>query len=299
MEERRVKMKQIRFVATLIIFSAIAIPVMAQVTVEVAPPPPPTVRVAIPLPPPIVFAAPPEVVVLPETEVYVVPSVPEEFFFSNGYWWRPWNGRWYRSLYYDRGWAFWAGGVPVWYRGVYPGWRENYRLGVWGGHPWHYHHIAHHDLHDNWRNWHNTGHWNKPEHREFTHHHDGKVYTASHQGKGPVNKAGQAQAGKGVTQANISKSTTATGQGQAHKGVGGQGQGQINKSTTATGQVNKTTTQGTFNKTTATGAGQGHVGAGSHGATGSVKGNAGAGGHSSAGGNVHGSGQMSKGQHNQ
>ncbi|MGZ4857585.1 MAG: hypothetical protein ACXVZU_04410, partial [Methanobacteriaceae archaeon] len=212
-------MRKIILFATTILFLSITISAMAQVTIEVAPPPPPTVRVAVPLPPPIVFAAPPEVVVLPETEVYVVPSVPEEIFFFNGYWWRPWSGRWYRSLRYDAGWGVY-GGVPGWYGGIYPGWRENYRLHSWGGHPWNYHHIAHGDLNRNWRTWHNTGHWNKPEHREFTHHHDGKVYTASHQDRN-----------KGAGQANVNKSTTGAGQGRT---------------------TNKTTTQANVNKTTTT-----------------------------------------------
>jgi hypothetical protein len=157
----------------MILFLSIAIPAMAQVTITV--PPPPRARVVVPLPPPIVFAAPPEVVVLPETEVYVVPDVREEIFFNNGYWWRPWNGRWYRSQYYDRGWGVY-GGVPVWYNGIPRGWRDDYRNHLWGGHPWNHSYIYHGDLQRNWRTWHNTRHWDKPEHRQFTHHHDGRVY---------------------------------------------------------------------------------------------------------------------------
>ena len=61
------------------------------------------VRVNIPLPPPIIFPAPPQVAVIPGTNVYAVPDVKDDIFFYGGWWWRPWEGRWYRSHYYDRG----------------------------------------------------------------------------------------------------------------------------------------------------------------------------------------------------
>ena len=57
------------------------------------------VRINIPLPPPIPFIAPPPVVVLPGTDVYAVPDVEAEIFFRQGWWWRHWNDRWYRSRY--------------------------------------------------------------------------------------------------------------------------------------------------------------------------------------------------------
>ncbi len=264
-------MKKITLLITTILFVGFSIPALAQVRFEVTAPPPPTVRVAVPLPPPIPFPAPPEVVVLPETEVYVVPSVTEEIFFYNGYWWRPWNGRWYRSLRYDRGWGVFAG-VPGWYGGIPHDWRDNYRHHLWGGHPWNYHHISHNDLHRNWRTWHNTGHWNRPEHRQFTHRHDGRVYTghvdrgqvqghvnkgAIGAGQGHVNKGagtGQSLVNKGATQGNVNKGVTQT---NVNKGAVGTGQGRV-----ITG-----TAQGNINKA-GTAAGQGHVGTGGHGATG-------------------------------
>src|SRR5512143_3780007 len=64
------------------------------------------VNVGIALPPPIIFAAPPELIVLPDTYVYVVPDIDADIFFYDGWWWRPWEGRWYRSHYYDRGWRY-------------------------------------------------------------------------------------------------------------------------------------------------------------------------------------------------
>ncbi len=267
-------MKKMILLMTMVLLSGVTIPAMAQVTIEVAPPPPPRVRVAVPLPPPIVFPAPPEVVVLPETEVYVVPTVPEEIFFFNGYWWRPWNGRWYRSLRYDGGWGVYAG-VPGWYRGIPHDWRDNYRHHLWGGHPWNYHHISHGDLHRNWRTWHNTGHWNKSEHREFTHHHDGRVYAGHHVEKSHLNRGATGPGKvhvdkKDLTHANINKSTTGVGQGHVNKGIT---QSNVNKTTTGVGQGNLNkgvTTQGNIHKSGAT-VGHGNVGTGGHGAAGNIQ----------------------------
>ncbi|MCG7852783.1 MAG: hypothetical protein MIO92_09700, partial [Methanosarcinaceae archaeon] len=58
------------------------------------------------LPPPIPFAAPPELIVLPETYVYVAPDIDVDLFFWNGWWWRPWEGRWFRSRNYNRDWGY-------------------------------------------------------------------------------------------------------------------------------------------------------------------------------------------------
>ena len=131
---------------------ALSIPCLAQVVV-VKPPVP-----VFPLPPPIVFAEPPEMVVLPETEVYVVPNVEQDIFFYNGWWWRPWEGRWYRSREYASGWGFYQG-VPSWYVGVYPNWRDSYRNHVWGGHPWNYRGIPHNEFRQHWRGWQRDGYW--------------------------------------------------------------------------------------------------------------------------------------------
>jgi hypothetical protein len=113
------------------------------------------------LPPPVVFEAPPEVVPLPDTDnVYVVPDVAADIFFWNGWWWRPWEGRWYRSHYYDRGWAYYDS-VPLFYFGVDPGWRGYYRSHSWNGHRWNYERIPTQRLQQNWKSWHNNQHWQK------------------------------------------------------------------------------------------------------------------------------------------
>lgn len=119
-----------------------------------------SVHVDIPLPPPIVFAAPPVPVVIPETDVYAVPDVQEDIFFYRGWWWRPWEGRWYRSRYYDRGWIHYRS-VPTWHRHVHPGWRNDFRDRRWKGHAWEHQRVPYNDLHRNWRSWERNRHWER------------------------------------------------------------------------------------------------------------------------------------------
>ena len=104
--------KMILGTSLLAMMSLSPLPTMAGVYIDFPPPPsihinfprPPNVRVNFPMPPHIEFSAPPRLVVVPETYVYVAPDVEEEIFFSDGWWWRPWEGRWYRSRTYNSGW---------------------------------------------------------------------------------------------------------------------------------------------------------------------------------------------------
>ena len=117
--------------------------------------------VGISLPPPLIFPGPPDVIVMPDTDdVYVVPDVDVDIFFWNGYWWRPWESRWYRSSYYDRGWGYYNT-VPTFYVDVDPGWRGHYRDHDWYGHRWDYSRIPHRELQRNWSTWHNDRHWER------------------------------------------------------------------------------------------------------------------------------------------
>ena len=117
------------------------------------------IGVSISLPPPIVFQAPPSVIVMPDTsDVYVVPDIDVDMFFWNGWWWRLWEGRWYRSHYYDRGWGYYSN-VPSFYFDVDPGWRGYYRDHNWYGHGWNYERIPYGQLQQNWKSWQNDQHW--------------------------------------------------------------------------------------------------------------------------------------------
>jgi hypothetical protein len=140
-------------IGTLFLLVATLVPLSASAQIGVS------VGVNVPLPPPIVFSAPPELVVIPESNVYAVPDVEADIFFSQGWWWRPWEGRWYRSRHYDRGWGFYRQAPPPFYRNVPPGWRNDYRDHRWRGREWNHERIAHGDMERNWRGWERDKHW--------------------------------------------------------------------------------------------------------------------------------------------
>jgi len=132
-------------IGTLFLLVAALVPLSARAQIGVS------VGVNVPLPPPIVFSGPPQVVVLPESNVYVAPDVEADIFFSQGWWWRPWEGRWYRSRQYDRGWGFYRAAPPPFYRNVPPGWRNDYREHRWHGREWNHERIPHGEMERNWR----------------------------------------------------------------------------------------------------------------------------------------------------
>jgi len=117
-----------------------------------------SVSVGIPLPPPIVFAAPPELVVLPGSYVYVAADLPEDVYFVDGWWWRPWQGHWYRSHSYDRGWDRYSS-VPSFYGSVNQGWRNDYRDRRWQGHDWNYERMPQQRVASNWSSWKSNNYW--------------------------------------------------------------------------------------------------------------------------------------------
>ncbi len=146
------KMKKLLF-GTIVLALVSVFPITTMAGVDVS------VGISIPLPPPVTFEAPPPVVALPDTEgVYVAPGVSVDIFFWNGFWWRPWEGRWYRSPYYDRGWAYFNH-VPRFYSNVDPYWRGNYQNHNWHGHIWNYQPIPHAQLQQNWKSWQSNRSW--------------------------------------------------------------------------------------------------------------------------------------------
>jgi len=113
-----------------------------------------------PLPPRIAFSAPPVVVVIPGTYVYGVPDVDVDIFFYQGWWWRPWEGRWYRSQNYNSGWSHY-GSVPSFYNEIPSRWRNDYRKHRWGVYRWDYQRISHRQLQRNWSTWERDRYWEK------------------------------------------------------------------------------------------------------------------------------------------
>lgn len=129
----------------LVLAMAVPIPTMAGVSINIG--------IPIPPPPPIPFVAPPNVIVMPETDgVYVDPDIDADLFFWDGFWWRLWEGRWYRSAYYDHDWVYYDA-VPRFYFDIDPHWRTYYRNHNWYGHEWNYQRIPYQRLQQNWRGW--------------------------------------------------------------------------------------------------------------------------------------------------
>jgi hypothetical protein len=61
---------------------------------------------------------------------------------------------------YSSGWGYYKS-VPSFYRGIPPGWRNDYREHRWKGHQWNHQRIPHQQLQRNWSNWEKNRHWEK------------------------------------------------------------------------------------------------------------------------------------------
>ena len=116
------------------------------------------IDVHISLPPPVRFVEPPELIVLPGTYVYAVPDVEVDIFFYDGWWWRTWDNRWYRSRDYESGWVYYES-VPTFYREIPPDWRDYYRERRWRGQEWSYQRIPYHRVQTYWRDWERDRYW--------------------------------------------------------------------------------------------------------------------------------------------
>jgi hypothetical protein len=144
-------MKKLLF-GTMFLALVIIVPISTMAQVDI--------RVSFPLPPPIVFAAPPQVIVLPDTYVYVDPDIDVDLYFYGGFWWRFWEGRWYRSRYYNRGWGYYNT-IPTWYFDIDPGWRGYYSSRDWYGHRWNYERIPYSRVQTNWSTWEKNRYWER------------------------------------------------------------------------------------------------------------------------------------------
>jgi hypothetical protein len=108
------------------------------------------------------FAAPPPVVLLPGTYGYFVPDVDVDIFFYHDYWYRPYEGRWYRSRSYNGPWVFIKSHrVPKFfldrphdYRRMGPG----------------YERIPYGQFKKNWKRWEREKYWDRHERREEMRH---------------------------------------------------------------------------------------------------------------------------------
>jgi hypothetical protein len=117
-------------------------------------------NINIPLPPFITFSGPPSLVVIPETDVYADPDLGVNMYFYGGWWWRPWQGRWYRSHDYNSGWEYYRN-TPSFYNRVPSGWRSSYRDRRYKGNEWNSRRIPHDQVQQNWRTWQKNRYWEK------------------------------------------------------------------------------------------------------------------------------------------
>jgi len=137
---------------TMLLILAMIVPMSAMAKVDI--------HVSIPIPPPVVFSAPPPAVVIPETYVYVIPDVQEDIFFYNGWWWRSWEGRWYRSRHYNSGLVHYRS-VPAFHSRIPASWRNDYRDHRWKSNQWNYQRVPQKQLQNNWRSWERNKYWEK------------------------------------------------------------------------------------------------------------------------------------------
>jgi|GEM_PF-964773 len=95
----------------------------------------------------------PYTAVIPGTYIYFITESPENVFFYQGTWWRPYQGRWHRATGYNGPWSFVdAGNVPPGLRGLPPGWRN-----LPPGHA----KIKYSQVNKYWRQWEKERHWDK------------------------------------------------------------------------------------------------------------------------------------------
>jgi hypothetical protein len=118
-----------------------------------------SVGINIPPPPPLMIPAPPPMFVIPRTYVYFAPDVDVDVFFYQGYWYRPHQGRWYRSRAYNGKWVYLSPksvpraliNVPPDFRHVPPGHR----------------HLPYGDVKKNWRSWEKQKYWERHGGKEW------------------------------------------------------------------------------------------------------------------------------------
>jgi len=113
-----------------------------------------SININVPPPPPLVFARPPDVVVVPSgaSDVYMVPGI-VGLYFHGGYWYRFHGDHWFRASVYSGPWRpVGLSLVPRPVVAIPP----NYILGMPPG----YHQIHYADFHSHWRDWGRTHYWN-------------------------------------------------------------------------------------------------------------------------------------------
>ena len=116
-------------------------------------------------PPPVVIPAPPPVIVIPGTYVYFAPDIQVDILFYHGYWYRPYEGRWYQATVYNGPWVYVEPArvpgvllhLPSGYHHVPPGHQR----------------IPYGQLKKNWKTWEKERHWGNGGKHEVKKEHGG------------------------------------------------------------------------------------------------------------------------------
>jgi hypothetical protein len=113
------------------------------------------VNISIGIPPPLIFAEPPDVVVVPSgtAYVYMVPGRPGLYFY-NSFWYRFYGGHWYWAHTYNGRWSYIETHlVPRYIIDVPPDYYRHL--------PPRYHRIHFGDLDRHWYRWDKSRHWDR------------------------------------------------------------------------------------------------------------------------------------------
>lgn len=95
----------------------------------------------------------PVMTVIPGTYIYFITESSEDIFFYQGYWWRPYKGRWHRANGFNGPWVFVKPGrVPPGMLKLPSGWRK-----LPPGHP----SVKHSQVKNSWKQWEKEKHWDK------------------------------------------------------------------------------------------------------------------------------------------
>lgn len=108
-------------------------------------------------PPEIAIDISPDLVVIPGTYVYRIPDIEADILFYQGFWYRPFEGRWYRSRHHNGPWGHISRGRVPGSLLRLPG--DYYRSMRFEPH----HRIHYGDLHKNWRGWERQRHWDRDD----------------------------------------------------------------------------------------------------------------------------------------
>lgn len=115
--------------------------------------------------PAIRFAAPPDMVVIPGTYVYMVPDINVDVLFYQDYWWRPHEGRWYKSRDYNGSWHYIeTQSIPGGLRAL----PQDYRHSLSPK----YERMPYGDVQKNWKKWEQEKYWDRRSDQDNGEHRD-------------------------------------------------------------------------------------------------------------------------------